>query len=180
MFIRHSVHIDHPVAACTTAPDERRPGMVSATHRQERRLGRPRMSRACPCGSVSWSLLVRQSKRRLDRHPVELEGNVPRNLFPAMTGRIELAPVDRDVSRLTVSGMYEPPLGRLGKQLNSSLMQGTADSTVKELARVDRRAYRCRRFSSREAGLNRGAVRPSASDRSPIRLRSSEEPRAAR
>jgi hypothetical protein len=42
--------------------------------------------------------------------------------------------VDKDVSRLTVSGMYEPPLGKLGKQLDETVMQGIAEATVKELA----------------------------------------------
>jgi hypothetical protein len=66
--------------------------------------------------------------------PLDWKATFPEQLFPKMTGRIELAPVDATVSRLTVSGMYEPPLGKLGKQLNETLMQGVANATVKELA----------------------------------------------
>ena len=51
-----------------------------------------------------------------------------------MTGRIEIAPVDKGVSRLTVSGMYEPPLGKLGRQLDETVMNGIAEATVRELA----------------------------------------------
>jgi carbon monoxide dehydrogenase subunit G len=51
-----------------------------------------------------------------------------------MTGRIELAPVDKDVTRLTVSGMYEAPLGRVGRQLDEALMHKVAEGTVHELA----------------------------------------------
>ena len=66
--------------------------------------------------------------------PLEWKATFPEQLFPKMTGRIELAPVDKTVTRLTVSGMYEPPLGKLGKGLNETLMQGVAGTTVKELA----------------------------------------------
>jgi hypothetical protein len=66
--------------------------------------------------------------------PLDWKATFPEHLFPSMTGRIELAPVDKNVSRLTVSGMYEPPLGELGKQLDETVMKGIADATVKELA----------------------------------------------
>jgi hypothetical protein len=42
--------------------------------------------------------------------------------------------VDRDVTRLTVSGMYEPPLGRVGRQLDAAVMHKVAEATVQELA----------------------------------------------
>jgi hypothetical protein len=66
--------------------------------------------------------------------PLDWKATFPEQLFPSMTGRIELAPVEKTISRLTVSGMYEPPLGKLGKQLDETVMQGIADATVKELA----------------------------------------------
>jgi hypothetical protein len=67
--------------------------------------------------------------------PLDWEATFPgARLFPSMTGRIEIAPVDKKVSRLTVSGMYQPPLGRLGEQLDETVMQGIAEATVKELA----------------------------------------------
>jgi len=66
--------------------------------------------------------------------PLDWKATFPEQLFPKMTGRIELAPVDMTTSRLTVSGMYEPPLGKLGRQLDETVMQGVADATVKELA----------------------------------------------
>jgi len=66
--------------------------------------------------------------------PMDWKATFPKQLFPSMSGRIELAPVDKTISRLTVSGMYEPPLGKLGRQLDKTLMQGIADTTIKELA----------------------------------------------
>jgi hypothetical protein len=135
MFVRHSVHIDHPVAACTEA-------LMTGPRKWFPRLsgknvgsvgvhiaGVPVRKRVAvivgePVRTATWTVI-----------PLDWKATFPgTRLFPSMTGRIELAPVDKNVSRLTVSGMYEPPLGKLGKQLDETLMQGIADATVKELA----------------------------------------------
>lgn len=134
MFIRHSVHIDHPVAACTEA-------LMSGPRKWFPRLGGknvgsvgvhvggvPVRKRVVvmlgePVKTATWTVI-----------PLDWKATFPEQLFPKMTGRIELAPVDMTTSRLTVSGMYEPPLGKLGKQLDETVMQGVADATVKELA----------------------------------------------
>jgi hypothetical protein len=55
-------------------------------------------------------------------------------LFPVMTGKIELAPVDSRNTRLTVCGMYRAPLGDLGEYLDDGLMHIVAEATVKDLA----------------------------------------------
>ena len=134
MFVRHSVHIDHPVEALTEV-------LMSGPRKWFPRLsgkgvgtvglhvaGMPVTKRVVvtlgePVKTATWTVI-----------PLEWKATFPEQLFPKMTGRIELAPVDRTVSRLTVSGMYEPPLGKLGDQLNETLMQGVAGATVKELA----------------------------------------------
>jgi hypothetical protein len=134
MFVRHSVHIDHPVALCTevlmSGPRKWFPrlsgkgvgsvgvhiGGVPVSKRVVVTLGEP-------VKTVTWTVI-----------PLEWKATFPEHLFPKMTGKIELAPVDTAVTRLTVSGMYEPPLGRLGKSLDETVMQGVADATVKELA----------------------------------------------
>jgi carbon monoxide dehydrogenase subunit G len=51
-----------------------------------------------------------------------------------MTGKIEVAASGKDETRVTVSGMYEPPQGKLGEQLDEALMHNVAEATVKELA----------------------------------------------
>ncbi|HEY0832260.1 MAG TPA: hypothetical protein VGE99_14060, partial [Candidatus Dormibacteraeota bacterium] len=66
--------------------------------------------------------------------PVTWQATFPERLFPAMSGKVDVAPVNKEETRLTVSGMYEPPLGRLGEQLNEALMHRVAQRTVKELA----------------------------------------------
>jgi hypothetical protein len=41
--------------------------------------------------------------------------------------------VEEQVTRLTVSGMYEPPLGRLGTLIDDAVMHSVAEATVREL-----------------------------------------------
>ena len=134
MFIRHSVHIDHPVAACTKA-------LMSGAEEWFPRLNDKNMATigmhiaglpvrkrvAVSVGkavkTATWSVI-----------PLDWKATFPENLFPSMSGRIEMAPVDASVSRLTLSGMYQPPMGRVGRRLDETLMQGMADATIKELA----------------------------------------------
>jgi hypothetical protein len=134
MFVRHSVHIDHPVEACTAAlmsgPKKWFPrlsgknvgsvglhiGGVPVTKRVVVTLGEP-------VKTTTWTVI-----------PLEWKATFPEHLFPRMTGTIEMAPVDKGVSRLTVSGMYEPPLGKVGDTLNETVMKGVADATVRDLA----------------------------------------------
>jgi len=66
--------------------------------------------------------------------PVTWKATGPKPLFPIMTGRVELVPVDTRVTRLTVSGMYEPPLGPVGKKIDEAVMHRVAEATVRELA----------------------------------------------
>ncbi|HXN77726.1 MAG TPA: hypothetical protein VN965_03005, partial [Candidatus Dormibacteraeota bacterium] len=42
--------------------------------------------------------------------------------------------VDARTTKLTVGGMYEPPLGPLGRQLDNAFMHTVAEATVGDLA----------------------------------------------
>jgi hypothetical protein len=134
MFIRHSVHIDHPVAACTKA-------LMSGAEKWFPRLNDKSMATigmhiagvpvrkrvAVSVGkavkTATWTVI-----------PLDWKATFPESLFPSMSGRIEMAPVDAIVSRLTLSGMYQPPMGPVGRRLDETLMRGMADATIKELA----------------------------------------------
>jgi hypothetical protein len=134
MYIQHSVHIDQSVKTCTEA-------LISGAGKWFPRLGaknvgavgihvagvpvrkRVAVELGEPVKTETWTVL-----------PVSWKATFPEKLFPEMTGRIELAPVEEKVTRLTVSGIYQPPLGRLGKQLDEALMHNVAQATVKELA----------------------------------------------
>lgn len=134
MYIQHSVHIDHPVKACSEALMEGPPkwfprlGGKNVTTVGVHVAGVPVRKRVTvelgePVKTSTWTVI-----------PLTWKATFPKQLFPVMTGKIELAPVDKEVTRLTVSGMYQPPLGKLGEQLDEALMHTVAEATVKELA----------------------------------------------
>ena len=66
--------------------------------------------------------------------PVTWKATFAEKLFPAMTGRVAVSPVSKEETRLTVTGMYDPPLGKFGEQLNEKLMHKVAERTATELA----------------------------------------------
>ena len=134
MYIHHSVHIDQPVEACSNAlakgatawfPKVDGKGVAKVGVHV---AGVPVRKRVAvelgePVTTSGWTEI-----------PISWKATSFTKLFPVMTGKIALAPVDRDLTRLTVSGIYEPPLGRLGAQLDEALMHSVAEGTVKELA----------------------------------------------
>ena len=65
---------------------------------------------------------------------VNWKGTFPRQLFPTMEGKVSLSRQSGSAAKLTVSGVYRPPLGRLGEDLNEAVLHAVAERTVKELA----------------------------------------------
>ncbi len=134
MYVQHSVHIEHPVKACSDALMEGPPkwfprlGGKNVATVGVHVAGVPVRKRVTvelgdPVKTSTWTVI-----------PLTWKATFPKRLFPEMTGKIEMAPVDKGVTRLTVSGMYQPPLGKLGEQLDEALMHSVAEGTVKELA----------------------------------------------
>lgn len=133
MFVQHSVHIDRPIEGCsaTLARGPRRwfPRLGIKTYAVGPRIaGLPIRKRVTvesgePVTIGDWTGM-----------PLTWKASFPERLFPVMEGKVELAPVDGLTTRLTVSGMYEPPLGRVGRQLDEAVMHRVAEATVKELA----------------------------------------------
>ena len=135
MYVQHSVHIERPVkdvsASLLEGPSKWFPGMAGKKNVSKVGLhvaGVPVRKRV----EVEIGEAVRTSTWAVV--PVTWKATFPEKLFPAMTGKIEISPVSKDQTRLTVSGMYEPPLGKLGEQLDEALMHNVAQATVKELA----------------------------------------------
>jgi hypothetical protein len=133
MFVQHSVHIDSPIEAVTAAFTGD-PHMWLPHLQGGRTVVGPRVAGVAiqkkvvievgePLAAGSWTEV-----------PITWSATYIRRLFPVMTGKVELAPIDARVTRLTVCGMYQPPLGRLGKQFDDALMHRVAEATVKELA----------------------------------------------
>jgi hypothetical protein len=53
--------------------------------------------------------------------------------FPIFQGKMHLAPVDPTVTRLTVGGVYRPPFGRVGMELDEVFMHYVAEGTLRDL-----------------------------------------------
>ncbi|GAC1666159.1 MAG: hypothetical protein PVS3B2_03630 [Candidatus Dormibacteraceae bacterium] len=134
MFVQHSVHVDRPIEEChTTLARGPREWFPSLGDQAVYAVG-PRVA----------GIRIRKSVRVEAGKPIKLGDytEVPvswratylEGLFPVMVGKIELAPVDPSVTRLTVFGMYEPPFGALGRQVDEALLHRVAEATVQELA----------------------------------------------
>ena len=65
---------------------------------------------------------------------VNWKATFPQRLFPTMEGKVSLSPQGKSAAKLTVSGVYVPPLGHLGEDLNEAVMHPVAELTVRELA----------------------------------------------
>jgi hypothetical protein len=134
MFTRHSVHISQPLGACTDALLGGPPKwFVNLDGKTTTTVGlhiagvpvrkKVVVELGEPVKTATWTEI-----------PLSWKATFPQKLFPVMTGKIELAPVDPNVTRLTVSGMYDAPLGSIGRQLDEAVMHKAAEATVQELA----------------------------------------------
>jgi hypothetical protein len=133
MFIHHTIHLDQPIDDCAAvlARDPRRwfPRLTDEDFAVGARIAGI---------SVHKKVVVEVGQpARAGTYmsvPLTWRASFAQRLFPEMAGTIELAPVDTRVTRLTVSGMYEPPFGRLGRELDAALLHRVATATVKDLA----------------------------------------------
>lgn len=131
VFVEHCLHIDRPVKAVSAA--------LSAQPRQWfPRLDGPGHAGVGPAFGLRKKVTVEVGEPLTTGDwtevPVTWKATFIERLFPVMVGKVELAPVDPCVTRVRVCGMYEPPLGRLGKQLDDALLHKVAEATVRELA----------------------------------------------
>ena len=133
MYVQHSVHIDRPVEQCAAAL-ERGPRTwfprLQAGNASEVGL---RVAGVSVRKRVTVELGEPEKVGAWTNVPISWKATFPEQLFPVLVGRLELIPVDPGVTRLTVSGMYEPPLGRLGALIDDAIMHSVADATVREV-----------------------------------------------
>lgn len=133
MYIQHSVHVNHSVEEC------------AAALKNGPRTWFPRLSddHAAAVGLKVAGVSLRKrvtvdlgepvSEGDWTNVPITWKATFPERLFPVLVGKIELAPVEQSTTRLTISGMYEPPLGRLGVLLDEAVMHNVAEATIKEI-----------------------------------------------
>jgi hypothetical protein len=129
MHVQHSVHIQRPVEqvsdALLTSPSRWFPKSVGIHVAGIPVRKKVSVEFGDPVAMSTWAVI-----------PISWKPTFGRKLLPVMNGKVDVSPVSTDETRLTVSGMYEPPLGRLGEQLDEVLMHSVAEGTVKELAEL--------------------------------------------
>lgn len=129
MHVQHSVHIQRPVQqvseALLTSPSKWFPKSVGVHVAGIPVRKKVDVEFGEPAKMSTWAVI-----------PISWKPTFGRKILPVMNGKVDVSPVSTDETRLTVSGMYEPPLGRLGEQLDEVLMHNVAEGTVKELAEL--------------------------------------------
>jgi hypothetical protein len=134
MFVQRSVHIDHPVEAVkaifATGPHA---WFAHLDDSGETEVG-PHVAGIGLRKKVAVEVGPLVTTGDWTEIPVTWKATFIEKLFPVMTGKVELAPVDALSTKLTVSGMYEPPFGPLGKQVDDAFMHKVAEATVADLA----------------------------------------------
>ena len=129
MHVQHSVHIAHPIKSLSDAmledPSRWFPKSVGVHVAGVPVRKRVSIEFGEPVKTSTWAVI-----------PISWKPTFARRLLPVMNGKVDLSPVSKEETRLTVSGMYQPPLGKLGEQLDEALMHNVAEGTVKELAEL--------------------------------------------
>ena len=125
--MEHAVHLQHPLeivsAALLEAPAKWFPNAVGVHIAGIPVRKKVAIDFADAAKTSTWAVV-----------PVTWKATFAQHLFLAMTGRVAVSPVSKVETRLAVTGMYDPPLGKLGEQLNEKLMYKVAERTVRELA----------------------------------------------
>lgn len=125
--VEHSVHLRHPIkvvsAALLETPSKWFPKAVGLHIAGVPVRKKVVVDFGDPAKISTWAVV-----------PVTWKATFPEKFFPAMTGKVAVASVTKEVTRLMVSGMYDPPLGQLGEQLDEAVMHKVAVRTVRELA----------------------------------------------
>lgn len=133
MFVEQSVHIDHPVEAVTAILAAGPREWFARLDDLGRSAVGPHVAGIVLRKKVAVEVGLPVTTGDRTEIPVTWKAIFIEKLFPVMVGKVELAPVDARTTKLTVCGMYEPPLGPLGRQLDNAFMHTVAEATVSDL-----------------------------------------------
>ncbi len=139
MFVRYylELHLPAPIAveALVRTPERWIPALASSADDHGHRL---LMEVGFPVGprrvgkrvAIDLGEPVRTAGRTW--LPISWRATGPRELFPALEGELEVAPVGTNVTQLGLSARYEPPFGLLGKTLDRALLHRIAEATIRD------------------------------------------------
>jgi hypothetical protein len=64
--------------------------------------------------------------------PLTWTATGPERLFPSLDADLEIAPLGRNRTQLSISARYRPPLGAVGRALDRALLHRIAEATLKD------------------------------------------------
>jgi len=70
--------------------------------------------------------------------PIAWRATGPTGLFPVLDAELEFASLGSELTQLSLSGRYQPPLGLPGRTIDKALLSRVAEATIKDF--VDRLA----------------------------------------
>jgi hypothetical protein len=70
--------------------------------------------------------------------PIAWRATGPTGLFPVLDAELEFASLGTELTQLSLSGRYQPPLGLVGRTIDKALLSRVAEATIKDF--VDRLA----------------------------------------
>src|SRR5487761_355485 len=135
MFVEQSIQIDHPVDAVTAVLASGPREWFARLDALGRSAVGPQVAGIVLRKKVAVEVGLPVTTGDWTQIPVTWKATYVEKLFPVMVGKVELAPVDARTTKVTVAGIYEPPLGRLGRQVDNAFMHTVAEATVSDLAR---------------------------------------------
>jgi hypothetical protein len=138
MYIRHDVPIDQPADSVRREllepPERWLPASVASPLGERRYLARVGFKAAAARVSKQVELSVGAPDVQGDwlLVPVTWRATGPRQLFPALDGKLTVQPLGPHSSVLWMGAMYTPPLGAVGRQLNEVALHNVASATVQD------------------------------------------------
>jgi hypothetical protein len=134
VLIQHSVHIDRPIEAVSSALATAPPGWLPSLVGPGAGVDLEAMADMGVRTKVNIELGEPVTSGVWTVIPITWQAAYFSRPFPLMTGRIEVASNEGRSTTLTVYGSYVPPPERAGAQLGEDLIGRVAKATVQEVA----------------------------------------------
>jgi hypothetical protein len=134
MLIQHSVHINRPIEAVSSALATAPPGWLPSLVGPSPGVAGEAIAEFGIRTKVSIELGEPVTSGMWTEIPITWQASSIKHLYPLMTGTIEVAPNEGRATTLTVYGSYDSPTERLGALLGEDLVRRVAEATVKEVA----------------------------------------------
>ena len=64
--------------------------------------------------------------------PITWRATGPTGLFPVLDAELELASLGAQLTQLSISARYQPPLGLVGRTMDKALLSRVAEATIKD------------------------------------------------